>query len=134
MVAPYGRGLPMVHGGGNGNHPYLMSFSYFPGGVLKMAVWHASPCSLSPLSWIYFDYFFLLPTPVTSPSSYIQIEYGGIHFDRPLCVHVNPIVNSINGFFRYFFGKNFSARLLLLFQNSDYKKNTKFEYYYDQRF
>lgn len=67
MVAPVGEGLLVAHrkGGRNGNHPYLMSFSYFPGGVLKMAVWHASP-RLAPASRIYFDYFFLIP--VTSPS------------------------------------------------------------------
>lgn len=89
--------------------------------------------SLRSSGFISITFFFFQPLSLLPRRTFKSNTEE--YFDRPLCVHVNPIVNSINGFFRYFFGKNFSARLLLLFQNSDYgKKNTKFEYYYDQRF
>jgi len=46
-----------VGGGWNGNHPYLMSFSYFPGGVLKMAAWHASLLATWSLGFISITFF-----------------------------------------------------------------------------
>jgi len=58
------EGWLAVGGGWNGNHPYLMSFSYFPGGVLKMAAWHASLLATWPLGFISITFF---PPSYTKP-------------------------------------------------------------------
>lgn len=59
-------------GGWNGNHPYLMSFSYFPGGVLKMAAWHASLLATWSLGFISITFFHprTRSHPCHSPCSY----------------------------------------------------------------
>lgn len=79
-----GRGLSAVHGGGNGNHPYLMSFSYFPGGVLKMAVWHASPSSLRSLGFISITF----SNPCHFTLVLLPIENERTLFDRS-CIPVS---------------------------------------------
>lgn len=74
-----------VGGGWNGNHPYLMSFSYFPGGVLKMAAWHASLPATWSLGFISITFFH--PRTRSHPC----------HSPRPVRVTFTHIYSPVSG-------------------------------------
>lgn len=117
-----------VGGGWNGNHPYLMSFSYFPGGVLKMAAWHASLPATWSLGFISITFFHPRtrshpchsPRPVRVTFTHIYSPHlpvsGNLDstFDRShLCSIRDPIrISSLEFFYRDLYASIYIFRFL----------------------